>query len=328
MAAAPKYSVVVPCYNAAAQLARLLESFERLDGREDMEVILVDDCATDDTGAVAQAWCAKLHPFPATYHRLEKNSGPGCARTTGLQLARADVVAFTDTDCVVTPGWLLALVGALDPAKKIAGAGGRVLPLSRKSIFARYETVNGTLEPFHILPHPLAYLVSCNCCFLREALLSVGGFPSTVRTPGGEDIAASMRLYQEGWRFAYAPGALIHHDFRETLRKFIRTWRNYGYGCAYVTHTLLSRDELNPQRPPAGENSWWVINVFPTATGALTLLKDLKLFCWLGRLRGFSWWAILSVYPLRPIERFAYYIGWLEGLSAAKVTRPELQEWL
>lgn len=328
MPGSPKYSVVIPAYNAASVLKRLLESFAQLDGREDMEVIVVDDCSTDDTRAVTEAWIAKGHPFPARYLRLEKNSGPGAARTAGAEAAQAPVVAFTDTDCIVTPGWLLALVGALDPARGIAGAGGRVLPWSRRSIFARYETVNGTLEPFHILPHPLAYLVSCNCCFDRAALLAVGGFPAGVRTPGGEDIAASMRLFQQGHRFAFAPEAVIYHDYRETLRKFVRTWRNYGYGCAYVTHTMLSRDELNPQRPPAGKDDWWVINVYPTATGAITLLKDLKLYCWLGRLRKQSWWAILSTYPLRPIERFAYYIGWLEGLSAARIARPELNDWL
>lgn len=323
-----KYSIVVPAYNASAMLLRLLESFELLEGREAMEVIVMDDCSTDDTEAVARAWVAKGHPFAARYLKLEKNSGPGMARTAGLREAQGAAVAFTDTDCIVTPGWLLALVAKLDPAAKIAGVGGRVLPWSRRSIFSRYETVNGTLEPFHVLPHPLAYLVSCNCCFDRAALLEAGGFPANVRTPGGEDIAASMRLFQQGYRFAYAPDALIYHDYRETMRKFIRTWRNYGYGCAYVTHTLLSREELNPQRPPAGVNDWWVINVYPTATGAITLLKDLKLYCWLGRLRGHSWWAILSTYPLRPFERFAYYIGWLEGLSAAKVTRPELNDWL
>ena len=235
---------------------------------------------------------------------------------------------FTDTDCVVDPGWMRALVGALDPEHKIAGAGGSVLPWSRKSIFARYNTVNATLEPTHANAKPPAYLVTCNCCYLRAPLLAVGGFADDVRAPGGEDVAASMRLYQQGYRFAYVGEARIWHDYRETLRKFIHTWRNYGYGCAFITHTLLSRDELNPRRAPLGVNDWWVIHIFPTVTGFGTLLMDARLYWRLGRQRGYSPWAILSTYPLRPFERFAYYVGWLEGLSAAKIARPELNDWL
>lgn len=328
MPGSPKHSIVVPAYNDAAFLKRLLESFERLEGREEMEVIVVDDCSTDDTGAVVQAWIAKGHPFPARYERLEHNSGPGAARNVGLRLAQGAAVAFTDTDCIVEPGWLLALVGALDPGHKIAGAGGRVSPWSRRSIFARYNLVNGTLEPGHEPGRRLPYLVTCNCCYLREPLLAAGGFPDKVRVPGGEDVGASIRLYQQGYRFVYVPEAHLYHDFRENFRKFIRTWRNYGYGCAFLTHTMLSRDELNPQRPPAGEDDWWVKNVYPTVSGLGTLYLDFKLHIRLARQRRCSWWAIVSTYPLRPFERFAYYIGWLEGLSAAKVVRLELNEWL
>lgn len=328
MADIPRCSIVVPVYNDPACLKRLLASLEQLDGRDEMEVILVDDCSTDDTAAVAEAWVNQDHPFPARLERLPHNSGPGAARNAGLRLAHGECVAFTDSDCIVEPGWMRALCGALDLSRGIAGVGGRVSPVSRRSIFARYNLVNGTLEPNIDAGARLPYLVTCNCAYLRGPLLEAGGFPDKVRVPGGEDVAASIRLFQRGYRFVYEPRAHLHHDFRENFRRFIRTWRNYGYGCAFLTHTMLSRDELNPHCPPAGENDWWVKYVFPTVTGLGTLYLDLRLHLRLARGRGASWWAIATTYPLRPFERFAYYIGWLEGLSAAKVVRPELNEWL
>lgn len=324
----PKYSVVIPAYNQAALLLRLLESLEQVEGCEAMEVIVVDDCSTDGTPDTVARWIAKGLPFPAQCLRMPRNGGPGKARNAGLHAARGEAVLFTDTDCIVQPGWLRALTGALDPARKVAGAGGSVKPLSTRSIFARYNTVNATLEPTSYSPAPPMYLVTCNCAYLRAPLLAVGGFADDVLVPGGEDIAASLRLYHAGYRFVYVAEARIAHDYRESLRKFIRTWRNYGYGCAFITHTLLSRDELNPQRPPEGVDDWWVIHVYPTVSGLGTLLRDARLYWRLGRLRGSSVWALCSTYPLRPIERFAYYIGWLEGLAAAKIARPELNDWL
>lgn len=324
----PKYSIVIPAYNQATLLLRLLESIERLEGREDMEVIVADDCSTDETPATVVAWIAKGLPFPAQHLRMERNGGPGKARNAGLRAARGEVVLFTDTDCVVDTGWMRALVSALSLENKVVGSGGSVKPLSTASIFARYNTVNATLEPFYLSPEPPVYLVTCNCAYLRAPLLAVGGFAEDVRVPGGEDIAASIRLFHEGYRFCYVPEARIWHDYRETFVKFIRTWRNYGYGCAFITHTMLTRDELNPHASPYKLNPWWVRNVFPTAIGVRSLLRDIALYARLGRARGFSWWAIVNTYPLRPFDRMAYYLGWLEGLAAAKIARPELNEWL
>jgi glycosyltransferase involved in cell wall biosynthesis len=213
---APKYSIVVPAYNAAGMLERLLASFERLEGRDDAEFLIVDDCSTDNTAAIAEAWVAKGLSFAARCLRLEKNSGPGAARNAGLEAARGEYIAFTDTDCVVEPDWLIALVRALDPGRNIMAVGGKVLPLSRKSIFARYNTVNETLEPFHAYKSPPSYVVTCNCCYVRAALLESGGFPVDVRVPGGEDVGASIRMHHRGYRCAYVtPKAVLYHDYRE-----------------------------------------------------------------------------------------------------------------
>src|SRR5439155_11500090 len=52
--------------------------------------------------------------------------GASWARNEGLRQARGDLVAFTDDDCIPPPGWLAALIGAID-AHQAAGAGGSMI---------------------------------------------------------------------------------------------------------------------------------------------------------------------------------------------------------
>src|SRR5690606_14175536 len=154
--------------------------------------------------------------------------------------ARGRLVAYTDSDCVVQPGWLKALTAAMDTGRHFAGAGGRVFALDNRSAVAWHYEFHRVLEP----PSTLQYLVTCNCVFLREALAAIGGFPEAVRTPGGEDVAAGILLYKKGWRFTFAPEAVVLHDFRSEISNFRKTWYNYGYGTAYFAYLLLHRDEL------------------------------------------------------------------------------------
>jgi len=308
-------SIIVPAYNQAALLVRLLDSLARLGDRPAWEVIVVDDASTDDTAERVRAWLEAHGEVRASYLRQARNGGPGAARNRGLAAAEAPLVAFTDTDCVVGPDWLAALIAPLDGDANIVGAGGPVAPCNPEGLFARYNTVNNTLQPIHAPDYAIPYLVTCNCCYRREALLGVGGFPGDIPRPGGEDVAASIALYKRGQRFAFAPGALVRHDYRDTWRSFARTWTNYGYGCGLVAGRMLTPEELNPELGQwDGENYWGVQAIRPTVTGVRSLLNDLR---WHGRrcrdgevpLR-----AMPAMLLLRVIERLCYLRGWKRGI--------------
>ena len=312
-------SIVIPAYNQADLLLRLLDSLSTMTAPPPWEVIVVDDASTDDTVAKTEAWF-KTHPA-ITGHciRQHPNQGPGAARNRGLAAASGVLVAFTDTDCVVRPQWLAALCAPLLDSPEFVGVGGRVEALRDDDCFSRYNTLNNTLQPITSPDYAIPYLVTCNCAYRREALLAVGGFPTDIPRPGGEDVAASIALYKQGLRFTFAPDAVIAHDYRDTWRRFARTWRNYGFGCGLIAHRMLTPEELTPEWGMwDGENYWGVYAIRPTVTGVRSFFKDMR---WHGRRCrdakiGVTDWPALLL--LRAVDRLCYLRGWKAGVRQAR----------
>lgn len=88
-------SVIIPTYNSEKTIERALNSIFAQDGRGELfelEVIVVDDCSTDNTVSI-------LSKFPVRLFKNEINSGgPNKGRNTGLENARGEWVIFTDHD--------------------------------------------------------------------------------------------------------------------------------------------------------------------------------------------------------------------------------------
>src|SRR5262245_42383038 len=100
----PRLSVVIPHLNEADNLRRCLRSLvaDRA-GDLPFEIIVVDNGSRESP----QARCAD---FVGVRFALEAEPGPGPARNLGARLARSDIIAFIDADCVVEPGWAHAIM--------------------------------------------------------------------------------------------------------------------------------------------------------------------------------------------------------------------------
>lgn len=93
-------SIIVPVYNVAPYLRQCLDSTGAL-GREDAEVILVNDGSTDDSGAICQEYANHWENVRV----IEKpNGGLSDARNAGMKVARGKYVCFLDSDDRLAPG--------------------------------------------------------------------------------------------------------------------------------------------------------------------------------------------------------------------------------
>lgn len=92
-------TLIIPCYNAAGTITRTLQS--ALAQTVPVEIIVVDDCSTDNSFEVVSALAAQ-HPNIRLY-RQAVNGGPGAARNTGLRLAGTEWVTGLDSDDFLLP---------------------------------------------------------------------------------------------------------------------------------------------------------------------------------------------------------------------------------
>lgn len=102
MANSPAVSVIIPMYNAGNYIAEGIESI-LLQTFQDYEVIVVDDCSTDNSCAVVKSYAEKFGGRLKLIH-TEKNSGSGALpRNKGLIFSRGEYIFFADADDLLTP---------------------------------------------------------------------------------------------------------------------------------------------------------------------------------------------------------------------------------
>ncbi len=225
-------SVVVPCFNRLEGLDDLLTSFR--EAQFSCELIVIDDGSNDDIGSVIK----RFSDLDIQFYQNQINHGPAFSRNRGISLASHSLVAFTDDDCKVAQDWLIILYEAIKTASpKVVGVGGRILA-SHGDAYSRYFEYHKILDPI-LYKGQFFYLVTANSIFRKEKLLEVNGFDERLRNPGGEDPGLCFKLSQKGYRFGYAPEAIVFHRFRRGLWSFAKTFFRYGYGCAVQSKSHL-----------------------------------------------------------------------------------------
>ncbi|PJE94257.1 glycosyl transferase [Streptomyces carminius] len=106
----PRFTLVVPAYKVQGYLGACLDSVLAQDF-DDFEIVAVDDCSPDDSGAILDRYAAQDSRVRVLH--LPENVGLGRARNAGLREARGDYVLFLDSDDTLAPGSLSAVAARL-----------------------------------------------------------------------------------------------------------------------------------------------------------------------------------------------------------------------
>jgi glycosyltransferase involved in cell wall biosynthesis len=215
----PFVSIIVCSYNGAKTLAECLESLGRLD-YPNYEVILVDDGSTDNTREIAAR-------FPAVRYVYQTNHGLSHARNHGAAIAKGEIFAYTDSDCMADPDWLYYLLSTL-LGGSYAGVGGpNVSPPAQSWVQACVAAAPG--GPSHVLLTDTVaeHIPGCNMAWYRWAFENVGGFDPEYHK-AGDDVDFCWRVQQAGHAIAFSPTAVVWHHRRFTLRAFRKQQEGYG----------------------------------------------------------------------------------------------------
>ena len=210
-------SIIVPAYNAAATLAECLHACLS-QTHESMEVIVVDDGSTDDTQAI-------IKTFPVRYVRQE-NRGPAAARNRGVGIARGDVIAFTDADCVPDADWIEGLLRGFD--ERTVAVGGTYGIRNESSLLARliHEEIVLRHKNFR---DTVDFLGSFNVAYDKSAFENAGGFDESFPVASAEDNDLAYRLQDAGGLLRFAPDARVAHYHPTKLWPYLKTQACHGY---------------------------------------------------------------------------------------------------
>jgi glycosyltransferase involved in cell wall biosynthesis len=224
MAAAvrPFVSVIVPVRNAERTIGDCVASILHTDYPDShREVLVVDNASSDRTARIVQAYPARL--------LRERRRGPAAARNRGIAASRADILAFTDADCVVATTWLTELVhGFADAA--VWGVAGEILAYPPQTAAERYIARRSIRQQEAVRSPSWPYAVTANVAFRKATFARLGVFDAHLVT--GEDKDFGKRFFAAGLRMRYAPRAIVLHRHRATAGEFFRQQVGYGYGGA------------------------------------------------------------------------------------------------
>jgi mycofactocin glycosyltransferase len=246
-------TLVVPAYAAAGETITVPDLGPRL--------IVVDDASIGSVEA----------PSHAIVIRRATNGGPSAARATGLEQVATPLVAFVDTDVIVSAEWLDGLLGHFNDDRVVAVAP-RVQCAAGTGVIARYESMRSPLdlgdEPARVQARTrVSYVPSAALVTRVESVRGIGGFDAALRT--GEDVDLVWRLDEGGGSVRYEPRVVVTHEPRRSLAAFVRQRRGYGRSAA-----PLARRHAGALAP-VGVSGWsaavWAALAIGQPAGAVAL---------------------------------------------------------
>jgi glycosyltransferase involved in cell wall biosynthesis len=234
--------VVIPTYKRPALLRRCLLALcaQTMNPRR-FEIIVVDDAPTDDTKKTVACIAAAV-PWPAiSYIAAVGPRGPAAARNRGWRAARADLIAFTDDDCVPLRNWL-SEGWNIFRMPGISGAWGDIIvPLGVSPTDHERNTKGLERSP----------CATANCFYAKAALDAVRGFDERFTAAWREDSDLEFTLMERGFRLVPCSRALVVHPARAAPWGIsLGQQRNNLFNALlYKKHPALYRSLLHKHAP-------------------------------------------------------------------------------
>lgn len=315
-------SVVVVTYNSEATVAETLSSLaSQLYPDDRYEVLVVDGGSTDRTEQLADEYGAQFH--------VVDGGTIGECRNHGIDRARGDYVAFTDSDCAVPSTWLRSHVDRIQGTddERVIGVGGPNRPFPDDPPFAKMVgSLQGTIFGSGGSPQShqigdvrlVGSVAACNVIY-DATIFEEFRYADDINV--GEDAEFHFRLSEAGYRFVFDPAIAVSHHLSADLGSFCKKGRSYGYAMARIQrrHRKLIR--------------WYSpLPSLALAGGSVATLDDLRT----RKVRNIgalallfvlvTGYATLQVYrdrrtllalavPLMLVAQYSYYgIGFVEGL--------------
>ena len=217
------YSVVITNWNGADVLKKNIPKVAAATS-EALELIVVDDCSTDNSVKVLEDLTKKFKNLKII--KKEKNEGFSSTTNLGVKSARGDLVLLLNSDVIPRPGFLKP-VWPLFQNEKLFAVGlhdlsfekdGRVVSRGR----GVGKFIRGYLmhRPGKITSGPSLWASCGSGLFRRDLWLKIGGLDTIYNPAYGEDWDLGYRAWKKGFEILFEENAVVEHRHEEgALRK-------------------------------------------------------------------------------------------------------------
>ncbi len=248
MTGRPTLALLIPAYNAAAHLPRLLESAKHQTQPFD-EIWVYDDCSTDDTAAVAESHGARV------VHG-EINRGCGAGKNALAARTSADWLHFHDADDELYPNFVALARRWMDDARYDVV----LFPYEERNNATQERMCFRLFDPVDVLRDPRSYSIRVQInpfcgLYRREAYLRAGGYDEDPLVLFNEDVAMHIGLAFSGLSFAAEREiSIINHRRRDSMSSAnrLKCLRSHFH----VMRKTAVREDANPYAAEIAGRLW------------------------------------------------------------------------
>ena len=252
-------SIVIPTYNASRFMPGLLESIFN-QAVNDMEVIIVDDCSTDNTVEIAKK-------YPVRVIQMEANAGPAVARNRGVKEAAGDIIFFLDSDVLVLDGTIKEVEDYFKSTPDTQCIIGicATTPLNNGFV----PTYMAMFEYIHLIgqQYDKVSVFAPRCgAIKKDFFLEIGGYDEQYKGADVEDFELARRINKKDC-IILNPKLLVRHqfaDFRQALKIYFKR-------TVMWVHLFFREKQLDNAGPTSPSNGIAAICAFSPAPIAMVL---------------------------------------------------------
>lgn len=213
----PEVSIVIPVYNQLPVTMRCLRSIARTwFARTRVEIIVVDDCSTDETESTL------LRVPGVTVIRNEQNQGFLRSCNRGAAAARGEFLVFLNNDTVVCDAWLERLLAAARIYPNVGAVGSKLIYpngqlqeaggiIWRNGDGWNYGRLENAQDPKYNFVRDVDYCSGASFLVRADAFRSVGGFNEVYAPAYYEDVDLCFALRRAGYRVLFEPRSEVVH---------------------------------------------------------------------------------------------------------------------
>lgn len=233
--ATPLVSILVPCFNEAANIREVVDSLSQLN-YPNYEIICINDGSTDNTGALLDE-LLPTYPLLRVIHQAT-NQGKAVGLNTAALLAKGEFLLCIDGDAIVNKDVIPWMLVHFENGHRVGAVTGNPRIRTRSTLLGRlqvgeFSSIIGLIKRTQRIYGRVFTVSGVLAMFRKRALFNVSFWSPDMLT---EDIEISWKLQTNHWDIRFEPHALCWVMMPETLRGLWKQRLRWAMGGMQVMH--------------------------------------------------------------------------------------------